>query len=261
MSPAVAAASAAPRRLWARAEAAWQALDAEWRQPGAAAPSLGLLAVVFTASASLAVAGEVGQLAWFDAVFGAPAPGADLRRGLWWALVPALLFALPTSLVARAALGCSWRELGLGLGRSRAVLPAVGIWLALVLPGVVHGASQPAQQALYPLVAQVSEGPVVLGLWLVAYGAQLLGLEVLLRGALLMPLARRMGVGAILVTLPPTVLLHQVWDKSLAETLGGAVYAVFSGVIALRARSIWPCVLVHVATAWTMDLAALALRA
>ena len=91
------------------------------------------------------------------------------------------------------------------------------------------------------------------------YAAQFLALEVFFRGFLLAGLRRAMGANAVFVAMVPYVMLH--FGKPLPETLGAVVTGIVLGTLALRTRSIWGGVVIHIAVAVTMDLLALGMRA
>lgn len=53
----------------------------------------------------------------------------------------------------------------------------------------------------------------------------------------------------------PYLMIH--FPKLWPEALGAILFGFFLGILALRSRSIWGGVMVHVTIALTMDLAAL----
>jgi hypothetical protein len=64
-----------------------------------------------------------------------------------------------------------------------------------------------------------------------------------------------MGSSAIFVMIIPYCMIH--YGKPMAETLGAIIAGTVLGTLAMRTRSIWGGVLIHVGVAVTMDLLAL----
>jgi membrane protease YdiL (CAAX protease family) len=54
----------------------------------------------------------------------------------------------------------------------------------------------------------------------------------------------------------PYCMIH--YGKPMTETIGAIFAGVILGTLAMRTRSIWGGVLIHVGVAWTMDLLAIA---
>jgi membrane protease YdiL (CAAX protease family) len=182
-------------------------------------------------------------------------PPGGLDAGLWWALAVAAAFSAPA--LFAGAIGEDARSLGLGLGHLRRDAPIYAVALAICIPFVLKGTGDAANQAYYPASALARDGGIGLAVWLLAYGAQFVALEILFRGWLLVPLARRVGALAVPLGVVPYVMLHFVWDKPVPEALVAIPFALFMGVMALRSRSIWGCALVHMACAFTMDVGVL----
>src|SRR5690606_8230997 len=79
-------------------------------------------------------------------------------------------------------------------------------------------------------------------------------LEFFFRGFMLKALAPRLGSSAIFVMVVPYCMIH--FGKAMPETLGAIVAGLVLGTLAMRTRSIWGGVLLHIAVALTMDLLA-----
>ena len=60
------------------------------------------------------------------------------------------------------------------------------------------------------------------------------------------------GSGAIVVMMVPYCMIH--YGKPMPETFGAIGAGLILGTVAMRTRSIWGGVLIHVGVAWTMDL-------
>lgn len=90
--------------------------------------------------------------------------------------------------------------------------------------------------------------------WEAFYGLQFFSLEFFFRGFVLRGLAPRIGRYAIFMMVVPYTMIH--FQKPFLETLGAIVAGTVLGTLALRTKTIWGGVAIHVAVAWSMDVAA-----
>jgi membrane protease YdiL (CAAX protease family) len=125
----------------------------------------------------------------------------------------------------------------------------------LVLPLVIGVSFTTAFQRQYPFYKLANRSAFDLISWEIMYSLQFLSLEFFFRGFLLHGLKRAIGAHAIWVMIVPYVMIH--FEKPLAETLGAILAGLALGTLALRTRSIWCGVLIHMSVAITMDLLAL----
>jgi uncharacterized protein len=92
-------------------------------------------------------------------------------------------------------------------------------------------------------------------IWEGAYGLQFLALEFFFRGFLLFALARSFGSQAIFIMVLPYMMIH--YSKPLFEAFSAILAGIILGTLALKTRSIYGGMLIHVAVSWSMDLLAL----
>ena len=86
-------------------------------------------------------------------------------------------------------------------------------------------------------------------------GWQFFGLEFFFRGFILHGLRRALGANAIFVMIVPYCMIH--FGKPMPETIGAIGAGLILGTLAMRTRSIWGGVLIHIGVAMTMDVLAL----
>ncbi len=110
----------------------------------------------------------------------------------------------------------------------------------------------PAFLKKYPFYKQAADSYVTFFIWELSYGLQFFMLEFFFRGFILFALARYIGSYAIFVMTIPYVMIH--FRKPLPETCGAIIAGVALGTLALRTRSIYGGIILHVAIAWSMDL-------
>src|SRR5262249_49523608 len=131
-------------------------------------------------------------------------------------------------------------------------LPLYVLLFALVLPLVYLMAQTQAFQRIYPFYKQANRSAFDLWAWEALYAIQFLALEFFFRGFILVALRPTFGVHAIWVMIVPYCMIH--FGKTLAEATGAIFAGIILGTIALRTRSIWGGVAIHVCVALTMDL-------
>jgi membrane protease YdiL (CAAX protease family) len=108
----------------------------------------------------------------------------------------------------------------------------------------------------YPFYRMANRSSFDLWAWEVLYAAQFVSLEFFFRGFLLQGLRRALGANAIFVMIVPYCMIH--YGKPMAETFGAIGAGLILGTLAMRTRSIWGGVLIHIGVATTMDVLALA---
>lgn len=197
--------------------------------------------------------------AWGLRPAGAQAPWwGVLWPWAWWSGGLALLWILLPLGIARLQ-GLGPAQLGLGLKGAASKWRVYLLLLALVAPAVGWAATRESFTGTYPFLRpQYCEQwcwLVLLCFWAV-YALQFLAVEFFFRGWMLFSLERRFGMAAIAVTVVPYCMIH--FHKPLPEALGAVVAGMALGWMALRTRSIWGGLAVHVCVALGMDLLSLA---
>lgn len=132
------------------------------------------------------------------------------------------------------------------------------IYLAMifiVIPLVVIVSFSKNFTNYYPIYPQAGDSWGNFLIWELSYGLYFLTLEFLFRGFMIFSLARYLGSFSIFVMVIPYVMIH--FGKPFAETLGSIIAGIFLGTLALRTRSIFGGVLIHITIAWSMDILAL----
>ncbi len=178
----------------------------------------------------------------------------ELASFAWWTGIRVVGYALVPGIILIMQ-GQRLNEHGVSAkGVTTHLWTYVALLLA-ILPLVVIASRTEPFLATYPFYTDASRSPFDLAVWEALYAVQFVALEFFFRGYLLFSLRPVMGVYSIFVTVVPYCLIH--WPKPLPEVLGAIVAGTVLGTLALRTRSIWPGVAMHVAVAWTMDALAL----
>jgi membrane protease YdiL (CAAX protease family) len=236
----------------------WRAIDAKTvRFPDEAGTvSKNILAILVTTAVVLTLQEYIGSSDRFGKIF----PDRtneywDLAGFAWWSgwrvfgyvVIPLIVLAfLPGERIRNYLISFE------GFGRH---LWIYVVLFACVLPAVIAASYTASFRHTYPFYRMANRSYFDLVAWEVLYAVQFVSLEFFFRGFLLEGLRRALGSNAIFVMIVPYCMIH--FDKPMAETLGAIGAGLILGTLAMRTRSIWGGVLIHIGVAVTMDVLAL----
>jgi membrane protease YdiL (CAAX protease family) len=239
----------------------WRDLDAEGDAERAA---LGgrfdprPLAVLVAVCVGITLQEYVGDRGVFREHFAALSDGryGELLSFVWWTFWRFFGYVVVPIVAILALPGERLRDYYLSpKGFLKKLWIYVGLFL-IVLPAVVVASRTPAFSQTYPFYKMAHRSALDLWTWEACYALQFLSLEFFFRGFMLKALKPRFGAHAIFVMVVPYCMIH--FGKPMAETFGAIVAGLVLGTLAMRTRSIWGGVVIHVAVALTMDMLALA---
>ena len=236
----------------------WRAIDAETaRDPADAGRSdVQVLVILITVAASLTLQEYLGGHDAYELLF--PRNGGrywELRSFAWWSGWRVFGYVGIPMIVLACLPGQRIRDYHVSLRGFFDHLWIYAALFALVLPAVVYASTTTAFRETYPFYRIANRSYTDLALWELLYAAQFLSLEFFFRGFILHGLRRALGANAIFVMLVPYCMIH--YGKPLPETLGAIGAGLILGTLAMRTRSIWGGVLIHVGVATAMDVLAL----
>jgi membrane protease YdiL (CAAX protease family) len=243
----------------------WRAID-EDRGPGALGssaatgrPVLTIVVILITSCVTLTLQEYVGQRAQYEKWWPYdPATSSEywkLRGFAWWAGWRVFGYLLLPMAVVLALPGERLRDYHLSPRGFFKHLWIYAVMFALILPAVVIASRTQAFRHTYPFYRLANRSMFDTWSWELMYAAQFLSLEFFFRGFLLQGLRRVVGANAVFVMIVPYCMIH--YGKPMAETTGAIFAGVILGTLAMRTRSIWGGVLIHVGVAWSMDLLAI----
>lgn len=122
---------------------------------------------------------------------------------------------------------------------------------SLVLPAIWAASHTSAFQATYPFYKLANRSSFDFWAWEGLYALQFMSLEFFFRGFILQALRDVMQSKAIFVMVVPYCMIH--YGKPLPETLGAIGAGIILGTLAMRTRTIWGGVAIHISVALTMD--------
>jgi membrane protease YdiL (CAAX protease family) len=179
----------------------------------------------------------------------------ELKSFAWWAGWRVLGYLVIPILVVLILPGQRLRDYHISPREFFKKLPIYAVLFLLILPAVIAASGTKSFQHTYPFYKWANRSTFDLVAWECMYAAQFLSLEFFFRGFMLQGLRSRMGSNAIFVMIVPYCMIH--YGKPLPETMGAIGAGLILGTLAMRTRSIWGGVLIHIAVAVTMDVLAL----
>ena len=236
----------------------WRAIDRETdRSPeDAGRTNLRVLAILLTCCLSLTLQEYLGNhqtyARWFS---GARGPNWELGGFAWWSgwrlfgyvILPMIVLALLPGERVR-----DYHISGKGFFKHLWIYVAL---FACILPVVIQASTTASFRNTYPFYRMANRSAFDLWTWEAFYAVQFVSLEFFFRGFLLQGLRRALGANAIFVMLVPYCMIH--YGKPMPETLGAIGAGLILGTLAMRTKSIWGGVLIHIGVAVTMDVLAL----
>lgn len=127
--------------------------------------------------------------------------------------------------------------------------------LAVVIVAMFLVAKQPDFGTYYPFYKLSSRSWFDFAMWEAMYCAQFVALEIFFRGWMLSAFRKSMGSAAIFAMSVPYCMIH--YGKPYLEAHGAIAAGIFLGSLAMKTKSIYAGIIVHVTVALSMDVLAL----
>ncbi len=185
-------------------------------------------------------------------------PYWDLTSFGYWSLWRFVGYALVPGLTVALLLRERLREYGISFSGLLSHAWIYAVLFSIALPMIVLVSFTDEFRTYYPLYEHAGRSAFDFWTWEALYAIQFVSLEFFFRGFLLHALKRTMGAYSIFVMVVPYCMIH--FGKPFLETIAAIVAGVVLGTLALKTRSIWCGVLIHVSVAISMDVAALVQR-
>lgn len=246
-------------RRWLRAVTIdqWRAIDRETeRSPeDAGRTNVRILVILVTAAVVLTLQEYLGSSDKFAALVPYNGPNWELQGFVWWSGWRVLGYVILPMIAIACMPGERIRDYHVSLRGFFKHVWIYAVMFAAIFPLVILASTTNTFRHTYPFYRMANRSHFDLWTWEALYAAQFVALEFFFRGFLLQGLRRVMGANAIFVMIVPYCMIH--YGKPMAETFGAIIAGLILGTLAMRTRSIWGGVLIHVGVATTMDVLAL----
>lgn len=236
----------------------WRAIDRETvRSPDdAGTTNVRILAILLTCCISLTLQEYLGNhqtyAKWFT---NTRDPNWELWGFAWWSGWRLFGYVILPMIVLALLPGEKIRDYHISPKGFFKHLWIYVVLFACILPAVYLASQTNSFRNTYPFYRMANRSSFDLWTWEAFYCVQFLSLEFFFRGFLLQGLRRSLGANAIFVMIVPYCMIH--YGKPMPETLGAIGAGLILGTLAMRTKSIWGGVLIHVGVAVTMDVLAL----
>jgi membrane protease YdiL (CAAX protease family) len=237
----------------------WRAIDRETERDDSQRGVFDwrVLVILVTVAVSLTIQEYIGDRGFFEDHFKPDKLDTywELKGFAWWAGWRVIGYAILPMLVIVAMPGERLRDYHL---TPRGFFKHLWIYVALylaVLPAVIIASTTTSFRHTYPFYKLANRSASDLWMWEGLYAAQFFSLEIFFRGFILAGLRRSLGSNAIFVMIVPYCMIH--FQKPMPETLAAIGAGLILGTLAMRTKSIWGGILIHVGVAMTMDVLAL----
>lgn len=180
-------------------------------------------------------------------------PDARLWQRVWWAAWRIVGYGVLPIAAARLLLGMRLSELGAsarGLGKHLWIYVMLIVLVAPVVITASYGAGFQAKYPYYKLAKGEPLWPAFVA-WEALYAANFVALELFFRGFMVQALRPLVGYASIHLMMVPYAMIH--FGKPLPEAIGSIFTGFLLGTLAMKHRSVWGGVLVHVSVACSMD--------
>ncbi|GAB4564269.1 MAG: hypothetical protein Tsb0020_14280 [Haliangiales bacterium] len=216
-----------------------------------------VIVILVTVSVSLGLQEYYGERLMFQKLFPYQAPDSywTLKSFAWWSGWRVFGYVILPALTIVCMPGERLRDYYISLRGFGRHLWIYLVLFLLILPAVIIASQTDSFSRTYPFYKLANRSSFDFWAWQGLYALQFLALEFFFRGYMLRGLQRSLGAKAIFVMTIPYCMIH--FGKPFAETMGAIGAGVILGTLAMRTRSIWGGVLIHVGVAVTMDYLAL----
>jgi membrane protease YdiL (CAAX protease family) len=184
-------------------------------------------------------------------------PNLRINARIYWAVWRVFGYVIVPLLVIKLVLRERVSDFGVRIRGTAKYWRIYGVLLLILVPCVLLASYSSEFQAKYPFY-RLRPGESLwpwLWSWELLYALQFASLEFFFRGFMVHGLAPRLGYASVFAMVVPYMMIH--FTKPMPEALGSIIAGFVLGTLALRTRSIWWGVAVHVAVAVSMDLLSL----
>ena len=144
------------------------------------------------------------------------------------------------------------KDFGVQLGDVKTGLSFTIIFLFVMIILVWFVSAAPEFAEKYPHLAGAKSNWNILMIYEVGMLLYMIAWEFIWRGFMLFGLEKKFGYYSVLIQMIPFVILHN--GKPFLETFGAIFGGIALGILALRTRSFYYCVIIHIGVMFSIDL-------
>ena len=176
----------------------------------------------------------------------------------WWSLWQFIAYIFVPMIFIKCILKDKISNYGWRWADTSSHWQGYSVVLFLMLIGVVVVSFSRTFSNFYPMYRLADRSWFDLLAWEFLYISQFICVEFFFRGFILHALRPAIGASSVFVMCVPYMMIH--FTKPMFESFVAFGFGLFAAILALRSRSIWGGVLVHVCIALLMDIMAIIQR-
>ena len=174
-----------------------------------------------------------------------------LLEFLYWFVGDFITFFIVGILIIKLLLKERVRDYGLQLGDYKTGLKYSFIFLFVMIVLIWIVSASPAFAEKYPHPSDAKSNWNILLIYELGMLIYMFAWEFIWRGFTLFGLEKKFGYYSVLIQMIPFVILHN--GKPFLETFGAIFGGIALGILALRTRSFYYCVLTHIGVMFSID--------
>lgn len=171
---------------------------------------------------------------------------------LYWFVGDFFTFLILGVLIIRLGFKQKLKEFGLQFGDVKTGLSFSVIFLFVMIILVWFVSATPEFAEKYPHLAGAKSNWNILLIYETGMLLYMIAWEFFWRGFMLFGLEKKFGYYSVLIQMIPFVILHN--GKPFLETFGAIFGGIALGILALRTRSFYYCVIIHIGVMFSIDL-------
>jgi uncharacterized protein len=174
-----------------------------------------------------------------------------LLEFIYWFVGDFLAFFIIGLLIIKLLLKEKVSDYGLQVGDYKTGLKYSSLFLFVMIVLIWFVSASPAFAEKYPHLSDAKSNWNILLIYELGMLIYMFAWEFIWRGFTLFGLEKKFGYYSILIQMIPFVILHN--GKPFLETFGAIFGGIALGILALRTRSFYYCVLTHIGVMFSID--------
>jgi uncharacterized protein len=179
-------------------------------------------------------------------------PQVYLIEYLYWFIGDFITFFVLPVFIIRLFFKEKLSSFGLQIGDYKVGLKITLIFILIMLPLVWIASSTDSFANVYPHLSSARESWTIFLIYELGLLVYMIAWEFVWRGYMLFGLFEKFGFYSLFIQLIPFVILHN--GKPMLETFGSILAGLALGILALRTKSIFYCVIAHMSVMFSIDL-------
>lgn len=171
---------------------------------------------------------------------------------LYWFIGDFFTLFILSALIIKFILKENLSDYGLKLGDLKAGLWFSFIFIAVMVILTWFVSATPAFAEKYPLLNIAKKSWSIFMIFEAGMLVYMFAWEFIWRGFMLFGLEKKFGYYSVLIQMIPFVILHN--GKPFLETFGAIFGGIALGILALRTRSVFYCIITHIGVMYSIDL-------